>query len=404
MKLLFVYESLRVFEDKEGNYYTGWSQKIWDRYLNTFDNMSMICRKDTKIYEYEFANNHFELLDKDRIKFIEIPDLHSSLKSYLNKKTRLNLYKKIEQEVKASDYIIVRLPNKISVMTINLAKKYNKPFLVEVVGCAWDSLWNHSYKGKILAFSNYMSMKKALKSAPYALYVTNEFLQQRYLCDGKTIGVSDVTLPELDERVLQNRILKVNTLKDLQPIIIGTLGAINVKYKGQEYVIKAISKLKKKGYNFEYHIAGGGDNSYLKSIAEKYDVLDQVKFLGALPHEDVFQYLDNLDVYIQPSKTEGLPRALVEAMSRACPVLGSRVGGIPELVNEDFTFNNGSVSEICKLLKKIDKQTLKKEALRSFEKAKVYENSYLDKRRTSFFEEFIESVGICNDKSITRCK
>ena len=46
---------------------------------------------------------------------------------------------------------------------------------MEVVGCAWDALWNHSYKGKILAPKSYMSMRRAVSKAPYVVYVTNGF-------------------------------------------------------------------------------------------------------------------------------------------------------------------------------------------------------------------------------------
>ena len=41
-------------------------------------------------------------------------------------------------------------------------------------------------------------------------------------------------------------------------------------------------------------------------------------------------------VYIQPSRIEGLPRALIEAMSRGCACVGSSVGGIPELLNNQY--------------------------------------------------------------------
>jgi len=176
------------------------------------------------------------------------------------------------------------------------------------------------------------------------------------------------------------------------PVILGTIAAVNVRYKGQKYVIKAISKLNKQGYNFEYHLVGGGDNKYLKSIAVKYNVIDKVKFIGVLPHDEVFNFLDNIDIYIQPSKQEGLPRALVEAMSHGCPSLGSNIGGIPELIKSEYIFSNGSVSEICKLLKKMDKEEMKKEAKIVFEKAKEYSKELLDKKRFKFYKEFVFSI------------
>lgn len=175
-------------------------------------------------------------------------------------------------------------------------------------------------------------------------------------------------------------------------VVIGTTGAINVLYKGQEYVIKAISRLNKLGYNFEYHMVGGGDNSYLKSLAEKYHVVDKVKFLGSLSHDQVFEYLDTMDIYIQPSKTEGLPRALIEGMSRACPSFGSFTGGIPELLNKEYTFQVGSVDQICDLLINLDKERMMELARMNFKKAKEYDRDLLDEKRFDFYRKFANHV------------
>jgi len=303
----------------------------------------------------------------------------------------------IKKAVLEHDCLIARLPSSAGYTAVRYAKKYHKSYLIEVVGCTWDALWNHSYKGKVLALPRYFDMKKSIKDAPYVIYVTNEFLQKRYPTKGKSIGCSDVVLPNISENVLDTRLEKIEQKRDDKPIILGTTAAIDVRYKGQEYVIKAISRLNKEGHNFEYYLAGGGDDSYLKNLAEKYDIINKVKFLGSLPHEMVFRYLDDIDIYIQPSKQEGLPRALIEAMSRGCPALGSTTGGIPELLNSDFIFHNGSVDEICKLLKMMNRNVMVKEAIRSFDKAKEYNKDLLNKKRNLFYLSFRESAVIHND-------
>src|SRR5690606_42058407 len=99
---------------------------------------------------------------------------------------------------------------------------------------------------------------------------------------------------------------------------------------------RALARLRQIGLDgFRYEIVGGGDQSYLRKIARKYGVADPVDFLGRITRKEVFQWLDKIDLYIQPSKTEGLPRALIEAMSRGLPCLGTRVGGIPELLTDE---------------------------------------------------------------------
>lgn len=392
MKLLFVHGT-KIKEDENGIIYTGgsYNQEVWDRYLSITRNLSVMARKESFVYKVDDAKEKFNYFDKEKIGFVEVPNLFSSIRDYFDIRKRIDINRIIRDEVIKNDFLIARLPSTFGNIAIKFAKEYNKPYLVEIVGCIWDALWNHSSKGKILAFPSYIAMKKSVINAPYVVYVSQEFLQKRYPSKGKTIGCSDVSLPTLNENILEKRVNKINKMGKDKPILIGTAAAVDVKYKGQEYVIKAISKLNKEGHNFEYYLAGGGDNTYLKCIAKKYNIIDKVKFLGSLPHEEIFEYLDNIDIYIQPSKQEGLPRALVEAMSRGCPSLGSTTGGIPELLNKEFIFRNGAVDEICDLLKKIDKETMIKEAKRSFQKAKEYDKKLLDKKRTTFYKEFIEN-------------
>lgn len=384
MKLLFAHD--HIFYKYNNKYYStgGLSKEVLKRYTAIFDEVVIVSRQK----EITTYNNKLTLASMERVKFVNIPNF----KEIKNIHQIFTAKKIINREINNCDVVIARLPSSIGSLSVKFAKKNKKAYLIEMVACPWDALWNHSLKGKIVAPFMYYKTKRNVKKAPYVTYVTNKFLQSRYPTDGKMIGCSDVQLPSLDDEVLSKRLNKINNMSNDMRIIIGTTAAINVRYKGQEYVIKAISRLNKEGYNFEYHLAGGGDNNYLKSIADKYDVSDKVKFLGSIPHDKVFDYLDNIDLYIQPSRQEGLPRALVEAMSRGCPSLGSTTGGIPELLDEKFIFNNGKINEIYNILKKIDKKTMLEEAKRSFEKAKEYDKNELDKKSNKFYEEFIKNT------------
>ena len=70
-----------------------------------------------------------------------------------------------------------------------------------------------------------------------------------------------------------------------------------------------------------------------------------------LLHEQIYGCIKNIDVYIQLSITECLPRTLVEAMSCTCSVIGSSSGGIPELVSPEFVFKRKNVSDFEDKLK-----------------------------------------------------
>ena len=88
----------------------------------------------------------------------------------------------------------------------------------------------------------------------------------------------------------------------------------------------------------------------LKKLANKYRILDDVIFIGGIPHNNVLDLLDETDIYIQPSLTVGLGRSVVEALSRGCFCLGSSVGGISELIEPEFRFKAKDYKRLADLI------------------------------------------------------
>ena len=231
-----------------------------------------------------------------------------------------------------------------------------------------------------------------MRDVTHTVYVTNEFLQGRYPTNGKSVSISNVVLDDFNTSTLEERLTKIASTD--QPLVLATIAALDVPYKGQDDVIKAIGILKKRDLFFKYKLVGQGDASYLKKLIKKYDVEDLVTIVGPLAHDEIFNFIDSIDVYIQPSKQEGLPRALIESMSRACPALGARTAGIPELIDEDCIFKPGSVAQIVTKLSAIDSQWLKANAKANFEMADHYRRDKLELRRSGFYNEFLKDYSL----------
>ena len=294
--------------------------------------------------------------------------------------------KEILNALKQCDMAITRVPSLVAYKVADMAKKIKKPYYAEVVACAWDAYWNHSLKGKALAPYMFFKMKRVVKNADYALYVTNRFLQDRYPTGGKNIDVSNVKIAGVKDEVIAKKLEKIKNA-DNKNITLMTSAAVDVKYKGQEYVIKAIKDLKDAGINVTYKLAGGGNNERLLNIAKKYGVEENVVFLGSLSHDEVFKKLDETDIYVQPSLQEGLPRALVEALSRGCICIGARTGGIPELLQKRFVLRRKNVKDIVNAIKNIcKKEDWEIIAKENFEKAREYEEIKLDAKRNAFYK------------------
>ena len=172
-----------------------------------------------------------------------------------------------------------------------------------------------------------------------------------------------------------------------------TCAAIDVRYKGQQFVIKSIPTLNKKGIRVNYYCVGQGSESYLRKVAKKCGVQDQVHFTGSVTHDEIFDLLDECDIYLQPSLQEGLPRALVEAMSRGCPSIGAKTGGIPELLPEECIIPKKSVSGISETIVKMVEEGLDKYSDNSFNRAENFQKTKLDKRRNNYFEYIKTNIG-----------
>ena len=88
MRLLFVHDT-KIKEDIKGTFYTGGSfnNEVWNRYLSISTELCVIARKDQSLYDVEIAKSEFNYFDRERIEFVEIPDLNDSIKNFTNYKT-----------------------------------------------------------------------------------------------------------------------------------------------------------------------------------------------------------------------------------------------------------------------------------------------------------------------------
>lgn len=380
MNIIFAHDHKLRYID--GSYYTlgGLSDIVTNRYTKLFGKVTIICRA---IGKQKFDNKLFKITNP-QVKVS--PVFGNSL--LISSKDK----KRIKEEVKKSDGVIIRVPSFIGEIVFKYAKELHKPILAEVVTCPWDSYWNHGIKGKIVAPYMWYKTRHSVNNSNFVVYVTQSFLQRRYPTKGVQIGCSDVELKVSEDGILEHRLSKITSWDKNQSFTIGTLAALDTEFKGQQYVIEALSLLKEQGLRVSYRLAGGGPADYLISVAKKYCVEDQVIIDGVVPHEKVFEWIDDLDLYIQPSLQEGLPRALIEAMSRACPAIGSTAGGIPELLGNECIFAKKDVNGIANMLFRITNDFLALKARTNFQTSLTYDKKVLDKRREDFYIRFRNTI------------
>jgi glycosyltransferase involved in cell wall biosynthesis len=112
--------------------------------------------------------------------------------------------------------------------------------------------------------------------------------------------------------------------------VIGAIGRLSPE-KGIKYFLRAAARVLQDIPNALFLIVGDGpDRKSLEADAKALGICGSVCFLGV--REDIPELLSCLDVLVMPSLIEGMPMALLEAMASALPVVASRVGSIPAVV------------------------------------------------------------------------
>jgi glycosyltransferase involved in cell wall biosynthesis len=174
-----------------------------------------------------------------------------------------------------------------------------------------------------------------------------------------------------------------------------TVGSLEQPYKGIDVLIAATAKSIAAGRNIRLTIVGEGRyRQSLENLAIQLGIGNSIRMTGQLASaQSVQAILDDSDLFVLASRTEGLPRAMIEAMARGLPCLGTNVGGIPELLEPSELV---APNDPDALSAKIDETLSRPEYMtqlsaRNLEKAGGYRAELLDARRKQFFEH-IRSV------------
>lgn len=387
--ILFVHDHIFKYRDK--NHYSrgGLPASVWARYLSIFPRLTVVGRDGGELTENEHG---FTLSSTNDVEFSLQPSI-SNLKSMLFGNSTVE--RACKNLVAGSDGVIARLPSRLGDLFVKEAIRQGKPYAVEVVGCSWDALWNHgSLKGKLFAPYEMLSTSNIVRNAPFALYVTQHFLQGRYPCKkGVTTSCSNVEIQPVSDEVLNRRLKKIQLQSG--KVKIGLIGNYSSRYKGIDVAIRALSLSDHQLADWEFQILGSGDKNYYADLAHELGIGNKVKFIGSKSSgQAVYDWLDEIDLYLQPSFQEGLPRALVEAMSRGCPALATSIAGIPELLSPSEMVTPGAHEALSIIITSIlhDQRHMESLARQNFEKSKLYYKTILDIRRNAFWSLFRERI------------
>jgi glycosyltransferase involved in cell wall biosynthesis len=387
MRLLFVHDN-RFERGADGHVYTSgtFPSSLWDRYLRHFDDLAVLARsgRNTGAGAAEIR------ADRPSVSFEFAADIGSVRGALRNwRRTR----GQIRDAVAQADAVVARLPSELGFVAADQALRQGKPLAVELAGCAWDAAVNHgSPLLRLYAPIFFHRTRRAASRAPLVIYVTSEFLQARYPSSHQQISCSDVEILPLDPHDRRRRAERLSRLQRGHPPQLGTIASLGPMYKGLHLAIEALAQLRAEGRSLCYAILGPGNPEPWRALARTAGVEDLVRFDGSRePGAPVRQWLDDIDIHLQPSLAEGLPRATIEAMSRGVACIGSETGGIPELLPDSQLHRRGDAHSLADTLKRLaaDPKRIGEAAWAAIAQAELY---------------WPEMLGRCHDEAYGRLR
>ena len=117
---------------------------------------------------------------------------------------------------------------------------------------------------------------------------------------------------------------------DHKVLFLGKLG----KRKGSYDLLEAIPEILKQVPDATFYFGGDGDIEQSKKISKTKNIEHHIQFLGWIGEEEKQQYLKEISVFVLPSYHEGMPMAVLEAMSYGMATVSTDVGGIPQIIED----------------------------------------------------------------------
>lgn len=323
---------------------------------------------------------------------------HIVLKLYDDHLPLREKLKIINREVRQSTCIDLKMPLKDALFAYPFVRKARKPYVIESGTDPLISLWYHGgIKFKVCAVPLYIINKIIHRNSKYVIYVSKHYLQKRYKTKAVQIGCPDVILDEPSVDVLNNRLKRIHRSSNNAQYILGLIGSTNAEYRGHDELIRVMKTLRDKGYNVTIRFLGGGTKDEdRKQLARKLDVLQYVEFSGRLPHDQVLDWIDQIDMLVMPTLAETLGRSIVEAMSRGCPIIGSIGTAIEEQIGADCIVSPRNTTEIVHKIEELiqNKQYMEYCAYENFYRSYKYTNAFTNIQRKLFFDRFYKETGL----------
>lgn len=312
---------------------------FWDRYLAVFEEVVIIAR----LKNDSAVQGQVELKLRAGLSLDPVP-YYRGPRQFVSSSGRV--HRSVRKSVRACEVVLARVPSTLGMLAFPHVRTRSTPLGLEVVGDPGDVFSRGSVGGRlspVYRWSFGTGLRWMCGKADGVSYVTEYSLQRKYPPSrgALTTHYSSVALSR-DDYAEQPRVSFAG-----QPVRLIAVGSLSQLYKGPDVLLDALAAVQE---TLAIRCVWVGSGRFLEPMrrrAAELGLSDRVEFIGPVERRtSVRHLLDTADVFVMPSRVEGLPRAMIEAMARGLPCIGTRVGGIPELLPDDALIEPDSPEEL----------------------------------------------------------
>jgi glycosyltransferase involved in cell wall biosynthesis len=355
--------------------------EFWQRYLTTFDAVRVVAR----VLPVSTVSGEYQRADGPQVTVHALPCYHGPWE-YLRQAGRIT--QAVDQAYDPHDAYILRVPGQVSRMLATRLHRHGHPYAVEVVGDPYDVYAPGAIRHPARPLFRWWfsrALRRLCAGAVGVAYVNEGTLPRRYPVGPGAVSTSFSSIT-LREDALVNVSRTYGPREDWTLVMVGSLEQL---YKAPDVLIDAVAACRADGLLLRLVMIGDGRfRSQLEERARALGLHDHIQFRGLLPPgAAVRAELDAADLFVLPSRTEGLPRAMIEAMARGLPCIGSTAGGIPELLPPEDLVPIGDSAALARTLHAVcaDPARLTAMSARNLARARDYGAAILDARRRAFY-------------------
>lgn len=356
---------------------------LFKRYLRVFDKIRLIARCS----EESEQKSTYVPIEDGRIEIIPLPMFRGPFQ-YLRNIS--NIKKAIKHVYEGVDAGVLRLP---SIMGSQIGYGLIKRKIPYVTENLFDSQDGYMSSDRLLEkllwmFMDYLQRHLCYRAEGVSC-VTQDYMQRRYFSKKPNSFYSYYSTLALNSSFYTSA-RKFPYQKSTYCITHIASPVVTSGRKGHKQMILVLKAVREKGLNVILKFVGDGPKSEeikLQKLADANGVGNSVFFLGYLSKAQIKSLLVDSDIFAMPTKAEGLPRVVIEAMSVGLPCISSRVSGLPELLQGHFLTDYHDVDAISKLVVELltTPELYEITSRENYEKSKEYEASLLESRRDEFY-------------------